>query len=61
MNSRDAPDATRNRRARHRRLDYDEHATRAIAILGKVDECLLIESARRFTRAPVFVAVPLPA
>jgi len=55
MNSRSEP-APPESVCRHRRLDYDEHATRAIAILGEVDERLLIENAPRFTRTPVFVA-----
>src|SRR6202050_1400255 len=36
--------------ARHAASDYDERAVGAIAILGVVDECLLTERARRFTR-----------
>ena len=46
----------RNLHARHAASDYDEHATRAIAILREVDECLLTEGPRRFTRPEVFVA-----
>jgi hypothetical protein len=45
-----------NLHARHAASDYDDHATRAIAILRKVDECLLTEGARRFTRPEVFLA-----
>jgi hypothetical protein len=43
--------------ARHAASDYDERAMRAIANLREVDERLLTEGARRFTRAAaVFVA-----
>jgi hypothetical protein len=34
---------------------YDDHTTRAIAILGEVDECLLTEPARGFTRPEAFL------
>jgi hypothetical protein len=48
----------RNLHARHAASDYDERAKRAIAILRKVDECLLTEGAPRFTPPEVFIATP---